>query len=329
MGDDVTMTEVAPARPAGANRALRLRVTATKEEAHGIRSLVLAAADAGQLPGYPPGSHLVLACGERRNAYSLTGVGLSPDTYTISVLRCPEGKGGSRWVHQLAVGDEVVADPPRSAFAPVSTARHHLLVAGGIGITPLLSHARAALRWGRSFRLLYGYRPGAGAHLVELRQLCGGRLEEFDETNSFIARLEAVLASSPIGTHLYACGPAAMLETVTRQADGLGWPAARVHLERFSSPALTPGDPFEAVLARSGRRVPVPAGVSLLDALEGSGLAIPNLCRQGVCGECRVGVVSGRPQHRDLFLSSEEKAAADSVMCCVSRSDDPYLELDL
>ncbi|MGY1722631.1 PDR/VanB family oxidoreductase [Blastococcus sp. SYSU DS0533] len=331
----IAVTPPAPApAPAGTvvhagPGTLLLRVTGVREAAPGIRTVELASADGAALPAFPPGSHLVLHCGERRNAYSLTGAGIAPESYSISVLLCPDGSGGSRWVHDLVVGDVVAADGPRSAFAPVATARHHLLVAGGIGITPLLSHARAAARWNRDFTLLYGYRPGAGAHLDELRELCGPRLEEHPDVAGFVARIEAALASAPLGIHLYACGPAALLDTVLSAAERLGWPEARVHTERFSAAALDPGDPFEVTLARSGRRVAVPSGVSLLEALEDSGVPVPNLCRQGVCGECRVPVLSGLPLHRDLFLTQAEKAAADSVMCCVSRSTGPALELDL
>ncbi|MGY1636142.1 PDR/VanB family oxidoreductase [Geodermatophilus sp. SYSU D00742] len=328
------MTAVAlPARaPAGAparRGPLELRVAAVRAAAAGIRSVTLVAGDGSALPGYPPGSHLVLACGERRNAYSLTGSGVAPEEYTISVLLCPDGTGGSRWVHQLQVGDAVAADPPRSAFPPVATARHHLLVAGGIGVTPMLSHARAAVRWRRSFTLLYGYRPGAGAHLAELRELAGPRLEEHPDVATFLPRIESALGSAPLGTHLYVCGPTPLLDFVLERAERLGWPEDRVHTERFSAAALDPGDPFDVRLARSGRRIAVPSGVSLLEALERGGVPVPNLCRQGVCGECRVPVLAGRPLHRDLFLSEEEKAAADSVMCCVSRSTGPSLELDL
>ncbi|MGY2078255.1 PDR/VanB family oxidoreductase [Blastococcus sp. SYSU DS0828] len=328
------MTTISPPAPADAptrtgRGALRLRVAGVRAAAAGIRSVEFVSADGGPLPAFPPGSHVVLHCGDRRNAYSLTGSGTAPVRYSISVLLCPDGSGGSRWVHELVAGDVVAADGPRSAFAPVATARHHLLVAGGIGITPLLSHARAAVRWKRDFTLLYGYRPGAGAHLDELRELCGPRLEEHPEVAGFVARIEAALASAPLGTHLYACGPAALLDTVLGTAERLGWPEARVHTERFSAAALDPGDPFEVTLVRSGRRVGVPSGVSLLEALEDAGVPVPNLCRQGVCGECRVPVVSGSPLHRDLFLGEAEKVAADSVMCCVSRSTGPTLELDL
>lgn len=313
--------------PPGSAGRLVLQVASVTVAAPGIRSVSLVAADGTPLPDYQPGSHLVLACGPRRNAYSLTGCGLFPGSYDISVLLLPAGSGGSAYVHRLAVGDRVHADGPRSAFPPVATARSHLLIAGGIGITPLLAHARAAVRWARPFTLLYGYRPGAAAHLPELRGLCGRRLEEYPRPEDFRARIETALANAPLGTHLYACGPGGLLDLVLERARDLGWPSSRVHTERFQAADLDPGNPFEAVLARSGRRIGVPTGVSLLEALEQAGVPVASLCRQGVCGECRVGVRHGRPLHRDHFLTEPEKSTA--VLCCVSRSQGPTLELDL
>ncbi|MGK5113892.1 MULTISPECIES: PDR/VanB family oxidoreductase [unclassified Geodermatophilus] len=325
------MTAVLDSRPSAGVAAdgLLLEVAGVADAAPGVRSVALRRPDGGLLPGHPPGSHLVLACGERRNAYSLTGDGAPTDEYRISVLLCPDGAGGSAFVHRLRPGDPVLTSRPRSAFAPVSTARHHLLVAGGIGITPMLSHARAAVRWGRSFRLLYGHRPGAGAHLAELRELCGERLEAHDSTPAMLDALTSALASQPVGTHVYVCGPPPLIAAVEETAAALGWPEQRVHAERFAAADLDPGAPFTARLARSGMSVPVPAGVSLLSALEGAGVAVPSMCRQGVCGECRLPVRSGRPLHRDLYLSETERAAGDAVMACVSRCADDDLELDL
>jgi ferredoxin-NADP reductase len=295
-----------------------------------IRSLRLSRPDGGLLPPYVPGSHLVVECGAgRRNAYSLTGSGAASDEYRISVLHKPDGRGGSGWMHRLSIGDRVKVWAPRSAFAPVATARRHLLVAGGIGVTPLLSHARAAVEWGRPFTLLYGYRPGAGAHLDELRELCGDRLCELPGRGRLVGALRRELRRQPLGTHAYVCGPGGLIDAVCEMARDAGWPRERVHVERFSAEDLDPGAPFTARLARSGRAIEVPAGVSLLDALERAGVEVPNMCRQGVCGECRVGVRAGRPEHRDLYLSDAERAAGDSMMCCVSRGRDEELELDL
>lgn len=308
---------------------LELAVTAVDDTVPGVRSVRLARPDGAPLPGYTPGSHVVVHCGGVANAYSLTGDSVDPACYTISVLRIDEGRGGSRWIHALAPGDRVEVTAPRSAFPPVLAARRHLLVAGGIGVTPILSHLRSAVRWGREVEVLYAHRDRGGAHLDDVRSLAGDALHCFTDRATFTDHLLARLTDQPIGTHLYTCGPTGFMDAVTQAAGRLGWPASRIHLEHFGLADLDAGEPFEAVLTASERTIPVPSGVSLLEALESAGVAVPNLCRQGVCGECRVPVSAGTPQHRDLFLSDDEKAAGSSLMCCVSRAAGDRLEIDL
>lgn len=308
---------------------LRLVVASVRDSAPGIRSVALVRPDGAPLPGFTPGSHLVVHGEGFANAYSLTGESVAPTAYEISVLHVDQGRGGSRWIHALATGDRVEVAPPRSAFPPVLAARRHLLVAGGIGVTPVLSHVRSAVRWGREIEVLYAHRAGHGAHVDDLIDLAGDAVRCFTDRDAFACQLERSLGAQPIGTHLYTCGPAGFMDAVTQAAHRLGWPASRIHLEHFGLGELDEGEPFEAVLTASGRTVPVPSGVSLLDALEAEGVAVPNLCRQGVCGECRVPVSSGTPWHRDLFLTDDEKAAGDTLMCCVSRATGDRLEIDL
>jgi ferredoxin-NADP reductase len=298
-----------------------------------IRTFTLRDPHATLLPPFVPGSHVTVQIGDRSNCYSLTGSGAHPSEYTISVLRRDDGAGGSRALHTLVPGDSVRVSRPRSAFAPVATARRHLLVAAGIGITPMLSHVRAAAAWGRRTTLLYSYRPGFGAHLPDIRALYAhpgsGELFENTTREQFQATLTAQLTGQPVGTHLYVCGPAGFTAGVLGQATDAGWPASRVHSELFAAPDLGPGDPFTVKLARSGTSVRVPAGVTLLEALEGAGTTVSNMCRSGICGECAVPVLRGAPVHRDLYLSDDDKAANDTIMCCVSRGTDHELELDL
>ncbi len=285
---------------------------------------------ASLLTPFQPGSHLIVTAGDHRNAYSLVDDGMYPTSYGISVLRRGEG-GGSDWLHDnLVEGSEVEIEGPRSMFAPVSDQRHAVLIAGGIGVTPVLSHARAAVRDGRSAEIIYSYRPGHAAHLDDLRSLAehpGVTLHEATGVDETIALLTERLAVQPLGTHAYACGPAPLLETYQQITATCGWPSARVHLERFAAPEQDPGDPFSATLGTDGAVIDVPAGVSLLQRLLDHGVAVPNLCRQGVCGECRIPVRAGTITHRDFVLSDEEKAAGDSMLCCVSRGTD--LQLDL
>ncbi|MEV5078753.1 MULTISPECIES: PDR/VanB family oxidoreductase [unclassified Streptomyces] len=229
----------------------------------------------------------------------------------------------------MAIGDVITTSRPRSGFAPMLTARHHLLVAGGIGITPMLSHARAAVAWGRSFTLIYGHRPGVAPHLDELRSLCGDRLTAIDDgVDAMLRAVDRALTVQPLGTHLYVCGPPPLMDYVTVAARTAGWPDERVHTERFTSAGPAPGGPLTVRLARSGRTIEVPADTTLLDALTDAGVEVPSMCRQGVCGECRTGLLSGTPDHRDLYLSTAEREARDTILCCVSRGHDE-LELDL
>lgn len=318
------------AAPVPHSAQLALEVVDVVAATAAVRTVVLRAVDGTPLPSFTPGSHLVLDCDGRHNAYSLTGPTTEPETYTISVLHQPTGRGGSAFVHtRLVPGARVRAAVPRSAFAPVLTARHHLLVAGGIGITALLSHVRSAVRWRRSFALVYSHRPGHGAHAAELRELCGDRLRVVHGREATQELLVELLSDQPLGTHVYTCGPAGLLETVEAIARRAGWPPQRIHAERFATDELPPGRPFTARLVSTGRLVPVPGGTSLLEALEADGVTVPYRCRQGVCGECRLGVRAGRVEHRDLYLDADERSSDAHIMACVSRGLDDLLEIDL
>jgi ferredoxin-NADP reductase len=342
---------VAPARPAGARPAeLRLLVAGVTPVADDVVQLTLAAPGGGRLPSHPPGSHLGLRWRPGRvNSYSLTSDGDSPAAYTVSVLRTAGSRGGSAWAHGLRAGDPVDVIAPRSTFPVAARARRHLLVAGGIGITPLLSHARWHRRWGGDFTLYYCHRPGRAAHLRELRALCdnqcdnqcdderggrrdderGGRLRAYESRGALWADLGPALRRQPLGTQLYVCGPLTMIDAVTAAAVGAHWAASRIRCEAFGAPADGPRAPFRAILATVGRRIDVSAEETLLEALERAGAGVPSMCRGGVCGECRTPVRSGRVDHRDLVLSAAEKDSGRWIMPCVSRAAGGVLELAL
>jgi len=304
---------------------LTLEVVAVDDHVPGIRTLTLARPDRSVLPSFTPGSHLVIQCAGGANAYSLTGDTTAPREYMVSVLECPQGRGGSRWIHQtLAVGDTVEAHLPRSAFAPVLRARRHLFVAAGIGITPMVSHLRSARRWGRDVRLLYIHRQGRDAYVDEIRKLTDHATIVTGRA-AFQSELTTALACQPFGTHVYICGPSQFIDDVVATATASGWPPSRIHVEHFGG-ELAPGDPFEVELSSTGDVFTVEAGVSLLELLTSRGYAVPSLCHQGVCGECRLPVRSGTVLHRDLYLTEDERR--DSMMACVSRASG-RVELDL
>ncbi|MEH3066598.1 MAG: iron-sulfur cluster-binding domain-containing protein [Aeromicrobium erythreum] len=312
---------------------LSLVVAAVDDTVPGVRSVRLVRPDGASLPGFTPGSHVVVTCGppgaprqrvlphrRLRRPARLHDLGAAPRRRTRRLAL------GARPDHRRPGGGD--ARPARRS-RPCSPRAGTCSWAGGIGVTPILSHLRSAVRWGRDVEVLYAHRPGAAAHLDDLRDLAGDALTCVTDRTALGDHLERRLADQPVGTHLYTCGPAGFMDTVTLAARRLGWPDERIHVEHFGVDDLDPGEPFEAVLRASGRTVAVPSGTSLLDALEGAGLAVPNLCRQGVCGECRVPVAAGTPLHRDLVLTDAEKAAADTLLCCVSRAADDRLELDL
>ncbi|GAY17465.1 PDR/VanB family oxidoreductase [Mycobacterium sp. shizuoka-1] len=304
---------------------LTLEVVGIDDRVPEIRTLTLARPDRTVLPSFTPGSHLVIQWPGGANAYSLTGETAAPREYVVSVLACPNGRGGSRWIHRdLCVGATVEAHSPRSAFAPVLRARRHLLIAAGIGITPMVSHLRSARRWGRDTQLLYVHRPGRGAYLDEVAALTD-HASVFSDRAAFLAELPPALAGQPFGTHAYLCGPSQFIDDVVATATALGWPPSRIHVEHFGGD-LAPGDPFEVELASNGEVFTVESGISLLEALAIHGHTVPSLCRQGVCGECRVPVRSGVVVHRDLYLTDEERRG--EMMACVSRGSG-RLELGL
>ncbi len=304
-------------------------VAGIEEPTDEVRTLRLVSATGEPLSPFAPGSNIEVHCGERRNAYSLIGDPRDTSHYAISVLRVAGGAGGSRFLHDdVRRGDLLTISPPKSAFAPPAAARHHLLIAAGIGVTPFLSYARAFARTGASYELHYVHRARQDPH-AGLLGLPMQAVRRYVGRESLAASLPEVLDGARMGTHLSVCGPPAMIDETLTLARDRGWPAHRLHSERFVGVDAPPGEPFTARLARSGQTIDVPTGVSLLDAVLSAGIDLPHLCRQGVCGECKVGVLGGTPLHHDLHLSASQRAAGDAVMACVSRCDGDGLELDL
>lgn len=306
--------------------ALKVRVSAAKMLTPVVRELTLQSC-ADPLPGFSPGSHvqvhLPLADGKVRNAYSLTSDPADTRHYRIAVRLQEVSRGGSHYLHrQVQVGDTLEISPPANLFALHSTASLHILIAGGIGITPFMAYIAALEQQRADFELHYLFRPGVSdAYVEELQQRLGSRLHAY----ACRPDLSQILGDRPLGSHVYTCGPQPLLDTVRQQAKALGWPKSRVHWEAFS--AAQPGQPFDLELLRSGQRLRVGAEQSLLEALESAGLKIPNLCRGGVCGQCMTRHVSGDIEHRDSFLSPAEQA--EFLMPCVSRGCGPCVSLDL
>lgn len=302
-----------------------------RAESDTVVSLELGTATAKPLPPWEPGAHIdvVLPDGLTRQ-YSLTGRMHNQETWRIGVLREPDSRGGSQWIHERAwPGARLHVRGPRNNF-PLRAAPRYLFIAGGIGITPIMSMVRhLGASGGPPFRLYYLTRsPAATAFRDELAAL-GGRVvlhhDDGDPSKAF--DLWPVLERTT-GAHLYCCGPRPLLEAV-RDMTG-HWSTAKVHFESFLDAAATrtPADrPFSVRLARANRSVGVGANESILDALRRAGLTLASSCESGTCGTCRTGLLGGEADHRDLVLSDAERERA--IMICVSRARSDALELDL
>ncbi|WP_431874127.1 PDR/VanB family oxidoreductase [Amycolatopsis sacchari] len=307
---------------------VEVRVVAKTPVAEGVVALTLADPQGRRLPDWTPGAHvdLVLPGGLVRQ-YSLCGDRWDPWTYRIGVLREPESRGGSAYVHdRLAVGDTVGIGGPRNNF-PLVPSRRYLFVAGGIGITPLLPMLHQAELIGADWRLLYGGRARRSMAFLDELARYGERVTVCPQDEYGLLDLDTWLDTTS-DTKVYCCGPEPLLAAVeARCAD---WPAARLRTERFVlRESGTRGEPFEVTLARTGRTVTVAPGQSVLEAVTAAGAAVLSSCRQGVCGTCETAVLDGVPDHRDSILDDAERAAGDCLFPCVSRALTDRLVLDL
>jgi vanillate O-demethylase ferredoxin subunit len=208
-----------------------------------------------------------------------------------------------------------------------------VLIAGGIGVTPILSMVRRLQSIGRSWQLAYAVRSrNRAAFLEPLRELAAAgasrlQLHVDEEQGGRLLDLDSLVSSAPPDSHFYCCGPGPMLQAYKRATASL--PPRQVHLEYFGADVAPAAGGFVVVLARSGRKVPVPAGTSILAALGAAGVYVPRVCEQGVCGTCETRVLAGVPDHRDLFLTTTEQAAGKTMLICCSGSLTDELVLDL
>jgi len=300
-----------------------------------IKAFVLRSANGEPLPPFAPGAHLglqvVQANGRTgQRAYSLARPHDGSDRCEIAVLCEPRGAGGSAWMHALQPGASLAAHAPRSDFALHAGSAPPLLLAGGIGITPLLCMARSLAAEGLPFEFVYATRSAeATAYLAEVRALGGTVVHDGGDPARGLD-LRALLAAPVPGRHLHVCGPRGMVQAVVDTARALGWPDDHVHFELFAGAIEQAGDAaFEVRTLRSGKTLAVPPGQSLLDVLIAAGLDPLYDCRQGDCGVCVVDVVEGVPDHRDHNLSPREKADGKTLCTCVSRAKTPHLVLDI
>ena len=284
--------------------------------------------DKGPLPLFSGGAQVMVEMQDgdilRRNAYSLISDPEDGSGYEIAVQREDQGRGGSLFMHEKArPGDLMRVGLPVNLFALNLTARKHLLIAGGVGITPFIAQTRELRRLGLPYELHYAVR--ARDELAALPLLPEGVHVHVSAEGSRMD-LGAMLSAQPLGTHLYVCASDRMISTVLDSALALGWPRDALHSEEFLAPA--PGEPFQVFCARSHKTLTVGAHESLLEALENAGIAAPWLCRGGACGQCETDVIAcdGTIEHHDHWLEPHERDR--KIMPCVSRFRGQLLTID-
>ncbi|MGE0563483.1 MAG: 2Fe-2S iron-sulfur cluster-binding protein [Pseudolabrys sp.] len=318
---------------------LDLVVTEVRSETPLIRSIGLSRPHGEPLPSWQPGAHVDIQLpdgGER--SYSLINfkgdpdAGTRPAAYRLGVRLEDASTGGSRFMHGLKPGDRVRVTPPANNFPLEPDHRPVVLVAGGIGVTPIVSMAAALIAERRPFRFYYaGRRQQDLAFLSEIKALCGGNLtiHADDEAGGFFD-IRALMASLKDGERVYCCGPLPMIEAAIATAKELGWEQGRLRFELFAAAAPRAGDGgFEVVLKRTGESFQIPPDKSILDVLIEAGKDPLHDCKRGDCGICQVTVLEGVPDHRDYILSDGEKAEGKLMQICVSRSKTPRLVIDL
>ncbi|WP_406206996.1 PDR/VanB family oxidoreductase [Kitasatospora sp. NBC_01560] len=298
---------------------LQLVVAARREVAADVVELRLADPSGGPLPAWQPGAHLRLALPSgRERHYSLCGDPSDRAGYRIAVRRLPEGGGGSVEIHDtLHPGTRLTARRPRNGFAFCAEPAV-LLLAGGIGVTPLIPMVHEARSHGLDWQLvLVGRSADTLPYAAELRALDRLRVHLRTDDEHGVPTGAELLARAPHGAAVYCCGPAPMLAAVQQALDAS--PAASLHFERFGAAPVTDGAPFTLRLGADGPALDVPADRSALDVLREARPDLPYSCHQGFCGTCEVRVLAGRPEHRDRRLSTEQRAAG-ALLPCVSRA---------
>lgn len=319
-----------------ANTSCIVKVAGITPETDRVSTFELTAADGGTLPPFTAGAHIDLHLGNGLvRSYSLLNDPAENHRYVIAVQKEVDGRGGSLYMHDaLGVGDTLKVDCTENRFELCEDAKHSVLIAGGIGITPLMAMVARLRRLNRSWELHYVARTRRDAAFI-------GALEAFGDRNPSPVRfyatreagggrpdIAAIVAAAGLGTHFYCCGPLPMLKDFETAAPADA--AGRFHREHFSSeeaPALYGG--FEVELRRSGKVLMVIPGKTILDTLLEHKVSVSFSCSEGMCGSCLTAVIDGVPDHRDQFLTDEEKAGNDRIMICCSGARSQRLVLDL
>ncbi|WP_433799948.1 PDR/VanB family oxidoreductase [Actinomycetospora sp. CA-084318] len=316
---------------------LRLRVHRRAVGADGVVVLELRHPAGNDLPAWSPGAHvdLILPDGLVRQ-YSLCGDPQNRTAWQIGVLREPDGRGGSAYIHdEVREGHEIDVRGPRNNF-PLVPAPRYIFLAGGIGITPILPMAAAAEQAGAQWEFHYGGRSRTSMAFLDTLETLeataehGSTVDLHPQDEVGLIDLPRILGTPRPGTKVYCCGPEPLLSAV--EAACADWPAGTLHVERFApkeqGERVLSGD-FEVELTLEGVTLTVPPDRSILDVVDEAGVFVLSSCQEGTCGTCETRVLHGEVDHRDSLLTPEERATSDTMFICVSRAACPKLVLEL
>ncbi len=315
---------------------MTVKVVAITQVAEKVKRFRFKRVDGKPMPVFSGGAHVVVAMRDgdflRRNPYSLMSSPRDTSGYEISTLRVENSRGGSAYLHEkLELGDTLTISQPVNLFPFDVRGRKHVLMAGGIGITPFMTMMDQMAHEDRTFELHYAVRNrNHGAYWQDLIERYGvHRVKIYVDEEKLFIPVSHILAAQPLGTHLYVCGPAGMIDGVLNKARDAGWPVQNLHSERFLAPPA--GKPFTVVLKKSNRTINVGTHQSILEAVEAAGIDAPFLCRGGACGQCETNVLacSGTLEHNDIFLEPDDKKSGLKIMICVSRLSGQDITLDL
>lgn len=315
---------------------IELILARKRVEAKDICSFELVSAQGGLLPAFTAGSHVDVHVGQNIvRQYSLCNSPSEQHRYLLGVLRDPASRGGSEAMHALVEGQTLQISAPKNHFPLDMHAKRHLLLAGGIGVTPILCMAEQLSLAGAEFEVHYCARSRERAAFLERLQAtpldASTRLHFDDGPSEQHLNLQAILSDPDGGTHLYVCGPKGFMDATLSTARAQGWSEAQLHFEYFAGEVVkrdTDAE-FEVVLASTGQAIRVAREQTVVQALAMIGIEVPTSCEQGVCGTCLTRVLDGVPDHRDMYLTPQEQKRNDQFLPCCSRARSERLVIDI
>ncbi|MFK7853394.1 MAG: 2Fe-2S iron-sulfur cluster-binding protein [Granulosicoccus sp.] len=314
--------------------SLTLKVENIRQCTSKIRLIELVGEQGEALPDYTAGAHIKVDVGDKgQRAYSLiqwSGALSSPSRYIIAVQREDAGEGGSAFMHTLTIGQTLTASKPDNDFELCEHKDPVVLIAGGIGITPIITMAATLLDQGRIFHCHYtGRTRSSMALLTELEQHIGSCLSIYTDDEAPLD-INTLIDNCDASSHLFICGPKGMIDAVRSKAVAANFMPEQIHIELFNSPEAENSDRnFEVEVSSTGQVYVIPVGQSIIDVLNAEGIDLVFDCQRGDCGICQVDVLSGIPDHRDVVLSDEERSSGNVMQICVSRAKSDRLVLDI